>query len=114
MNFAEMNKLWVRMQHQGHSRERERREQEREELKILVGTNLVRLSQLDSVSLDLYKKVCQVFLISHYLFYIFSGVLFNFLRFFPVHSFFADSFLDFCPKQLLCNQRDDREADRVL
>ncbi|EGI61622.1 Vacuolar protein sorting-associated protein 35 [Acromyrmex echinatior] len=26
MNFAEMNKLWVRMQHQGHSRDRERRE----------------------------------------------------------------------------------------
>lgn len=58
MNFAEMNKLWVRMQHQGHSRDRERREREREELRILVGTNLVRLSQLESVTLDKYKKVC--------------------------------------------------------
>lgn len=57
MNFAEMNKLWVRMQHQGHSRDRERREREREELRILVGTNLVRLSQLESVTLDKYKKV---------------------------------------------------------
>lgn len=57
MNFAEMNKLWVRMQHQGHSRDKERREREREELKILVGTNLVRLSQLENVNLDLYKKV---------------------------------------------------------
>lgn len=57
MNFAEMNKLWVRMQHQGHSRDRERREREREELRILVGTNLVRLSQLESVSLDLYKRL---------------------------------------------------------
>ena len=46
MNFAEMNKLWVRMQHQGHSRDKERRERERQELRILVGTNLVRLSQL--------------------------------------------------------------------
>lgn len=57
MNFAEMNKLWVRMQHQGHSRDRERREREREELRILVGTNLVRLSQLETASLDLYKKL---------------------------------------------------------
>ncbi|XP_046737836.1 vacuolar protein sorting-associated protein 35 isoform X3 [Diprion similis] len=57
MNFAEMNKLWVRMQHQGHSRDRERREREREELRILVGTNLVRLSQLETVTLDKYKKL---------------------------------------------------------
>ncbi|XP_049788980.1 vacuolar protein sorting-associated protein 35 isoform X1 [Schistocerca nitens] len=57
MNFAEMNKLWVRMQHQGHSRDRERREKEREELRILVGTNLVRLSQLETVNLDKYRKL---------------------------------------------------------
>lgn len=57
MNFAEMNKLWVRMQHQGHSRDRERREREREELRILVGTNLVRLSQLESATLDLYRRL---------------------------------------------------------
>jgi len=57
MNFAEMNKLWVRMQHQGHSRDRERREREREELRILVGTNLVRLSQLESINLDKYRKL---------------------------------------------------------
>lgn len=56
-NFAEMNKLWVRMQHQGHSSEKSRREKEREELKILVGTNLVRLSQLDSVNLEIYQKI---------------------------------------------------------
>lgn len=51
-----MNKLWVRLQHQGHSRDREKREMERRELRILVGTNLVRLSQLDGVDLDLYQK----------------------------------------------------------
>ncbi|KAG5519449.1 hypothetical protein PMAC_002076 [Pneumocystis sp. 'macacae'] len=54
-NFVEMNKLWVRFQHQGHSRERERREEERSELKILVGTNLVRLSQLEGIDLHMYK-----------------------------------------------------------
>jgi len=52
-----MNKLWVRLQHQGHSRDREKREMERKELRILVGTNLVRLSQLEGVDLPLYKKV---------------------------------------------------------
>ncbi|XP_001868892.2 vacuolar protein sorting-associated protein 35 isoform X2 [Culex quinquefasciatus] len=56
-NFAEMNKLWVRIQHQGHSSERSRREKEREELKILVGTNLVRLSQLESASLEVYQRL---------------------------------------------------------
>lgn len=56
MNFAEMNKLWVRMQHQGHSRDRHNREREREELRILVGTNLVRLSQLETVTLEKYQK----------------------------------------------------------
>lgn len=50
-----MNKLWVRLQHQGHSRDKEKREMERKDLRILVGTNLVRLSQLEGVDLDLYR-----------------------------------------------------------
>ncbi|KAI9693568.1 MAG: Vacuolar protein sorting-associated protein 35 [Bogoriella megaspora] len=54
-NFVEMNKLWVRLQHQGHSREREQRTKERRELQLLVGSNLVRLSQL--VDLESYKTV---------------------------------------------------------
>ena len=53
-NYVEMNKLWVRWQHQGHSREREQRTQERRELELLVGSNLVRLSQL--VDLEAYKN----------------------------------------------------------
>ncbi|KAK5977187.1 Vacuolar protein sorting-associated protein 35 [Trichostrongylus colubriformis] len=56
VNFAEMNKLWVRMQHQGPSREREKREKDRMELRILVGTNLVRLSQLENLTEDMYVK----------------------------------------------------------
>lgn len=51
-----MNKLWVRLQHQGHSRDREKREMERRELRILVGTNLVRLSQLEGVDLGMYTE----------------------------------------------------------
>ena len=53
-NFIEMNKLWVRLQHQGHSRERDQRTQERKELQLLVGSNIVRLSQL--VDLQAYKN----------------------------------------------------------
>ncbi|RKO90980.1 vacuolar protein sorting-associated protein 35 [Blyttiomyces helicus] len=56
-NFIEMNKLWVRLQHQGHSREREKREQERKELRLLVGSNLVRLSQLEDLDLTMYKSL---------------------------------------------------------
>ena len=52
-NFVEMNKLWVRLQHQGHSRERDQRIRERKELQLLVGSNIVRLSQL--VDLEAYK-----------------------------------------------------------
>ncbi|KAJ3390268.1 Vacuolar protein sorting-associated protein 35 [Lobulomyces angularis] len=56
-NFIEMNKLWVRLQHQGHSREKFRREQERKELRLLVGSNLVRLSQLESLDLAVYQNL---------------------------------------------------------
>lgn len=56
-NFIEMNKLWVRLQHSGLSRDRERRELERRELRILVGTNLVRLSQLEGVDLEMYRRI---------------------------------------------------------
>ena len=49
-----MNKLWVRLQHAGHSRERDKRTQERKELQLLVGSNIERLSQL--VDLEAYKN----------------------------------------------------------
>ncbi len=55
-NFNEMNKLWVRMQHQA-SRDKEKRERERQELRVLVGTNLVRLRDLDGLTEELYSQV---------------------------------------------------------
>lgn len=61
-NFAEMNKLWVRLQHIGHTRDKAKRESERKELGTLVGTNLVRLSQLEGVDLKIYQTVS-----NHYL-----------------------------------------------
>ena len=59
-NFCEMTRLWVRMQHQSAISDRSRRERERTELKLLVGTNLVRLSQMDGVTLDVYRQMVVV------------------------------------------------------
>ena len=60
-NFIEMNKLWVRIQHlPGDQRTKavcRRRKKGRNELWILVGTNLVRLSALDSVTSTIYGQV---------------------------------------------------------
>ncbi|KAN0032657.1 hypothetical protein ACTFIV_006565 [Dictyostelium citrinum] len=56
-NFTETNKLWVRMQHQAPTKDRERRENERLELRLLVGKNLSRLAQLDGVDQKTYSEV---------------------------------------------------------
>ncbi|EOD34616.1 hypothetical protein EMIHUDRAFT_467558 [Emiliania huxleyi CCMP1516] len=76
-NFGEMAKLWVRMQHQGPAANKEQREkeravsrvvlqlwtaslhgcgceQERAELKVVVGGNLHRLASLEGVTLQVY------------------------------------------------------------
>lgn len=68
-NFIEMNKLWVRIQHlpgDGRSKEiRRRREKDRNELRILVGTNLVRLSALDSINSQIYGQVILPTVLDH-------------------------------------------------
>ena len=57
-NFIEMNKLWVRLQYQGPLVERSQRTKERNELKILVGSQLVRLSQIiDDDDLELSFEI---------------------------------------------------------
>lgn len=54
-NFAETNRLWVRLQTQGTKADKKKREKERQDLRILVGTNLVRLSQLEGLDVNEYK-----------------------------------------------------------
>ncbi|CAN0345129.1 unnamed protein product, partial [Discosporangium mesarthrocarpum] len=55
-NFIESNKLWVRMHgQQGTSKDKKRRDRERKDLRLLVGTNLVRLSQLEGVGEARYR-----------------------------------------------------------
>ena len=52
-----MNKLWVRMQHQIVGATPAQLEKERSDIKLLVGTNLSRLSQLEGVDCDMYVQV---------------------------------------------------------
>lgn len=56
-NLFEMNRLWIRIQHMPGDKSKEtkrRRERERNELRILVGSNLNRLSQLEGISAHTY------------------------------------------------------------
>lgn len=56
-NLLEMNRLWIRIQHMpgDYNKETKRlRERERNDLRILVGSNLNRLSQLDGISAHTY------------------------------------------------------------
>lgn len=55
-NFVETNRLWVRLQTQGSPKDKKKREKERLDLRILVGANLVRLSQLEGLDIDEYKN----------------------------------------------------------
>lgn len=52
-----MNKLWVRMQHQNIMTDVSKIEKERSDIKLLVGTNLSRLSQLEGVDCSIYTTV---------------------------------------------------------
>ena len=55
MNLNEMNRLWIRMQHSG-SKDKTRRESDRHELNMVVGENIVRLSNLEGSDLEMYKS----------------------------------------------------------
>ena len=54
-NLEEMNRLWIRLSTGSIGNERLLREKERNELRILVGENIVRLSSMDGLDLDLYQ-----------------------------------------------------------
>merc|ERR1719446_1250647 len=54
--FILSNMLWVRIQTQGPSRDKARRERERHDLRVLVGANLVRVAQLESLTAEVYVE----------------------------------------------------------
>lgn len=66
-NFCESNRLWVRMQHQGAAKDKAKREKERHDLRVLVGANLVRMSQLEGMTAEFYQTVALPKLTEHIL-----------------------------------------------
>ena len=54
----EANRLWCRISTGGNrnnARDTKRREKERHDLRVLVGANLVRLSQLEGLTWEFYR-----------------------------------------------------------
>lgn len=54
-NLDDMNRLWIRLSTGCSGNEKLLREKERNELKVLVGENIIRLSNLDSITLEKYR-----------------------------------------------------------
>ena len=52
-----MNRLWVRLQHLSTNKDMEQRQLERNELRVTVGENIIRLSSLEGVTFDIYKQI---------------------------------------------------------
>jgi len=55
-NMSEMNRLWVRLQHLSSQKDKDMREVERNELRVTVGENIIRLSSLDGLTYEIYKN----------------------------------------------------------
>lgn len=66
-NLEEMNRLWIRLSTNAPSSDKVIREKDRNELKILVGENITRLSSLNGLTLEIYQdeilpKIIQILL----------------------------------------------------
>ena len=55
-NMEEMNRLWIRLSSGCSGGEKMAREKERDELKILIGESMNKLSSLENLNIDLYEK----------------------------------------------------------
>lgn len=55
-NMEECNRLWVRVPTNPGMRDRTKAQKERSDLRVLVGANLVRISQLAGMSAEFYEK----------------------------------------------------------
>lgn len=63
-NIDEMNRLWVRLSTGCFGTEKIIRDKERNELKVLVGENLIRLASLESVTIEKYREDILPFLLN--------------------------------------------------
>ena len=56
LNLEDMNQLWIRLSSNTVGNEKLMRDKERNQLKILVGENITRLSSLNGLTLEIYKN----------------------------------------------------------
>ena len=56
MNLQEMNSLWIKLSANCEGNEKLIKDKERNDLKVLVGENIIRLSSLSGLNLNLYQK----------------------------------------------------------
>ena len=54
-NLEDMNRLWIRLSTGCSGNEKILREKERNELKVLIGENIIRISDLNSLTIEKYK-----------------------------------------------------------
>ena len=55
-NMEEMNRLWIRLSVGVSGGEKMKREKERDELKVLIGESMNKLSSLENLNLELYEQ----------------------------------------------------------
>ena len=55
-NLDDMNRLWIRLSSGTTGSEKIEKERERNELRVLVGENITRLSSLNGMTLEIYQK----------------------------------------------------------
>ena len=56
-NMEEMNRLWIRLSGGVHGPEKIKRDKEREELKVLIGESMTKLSSLENLNMEIYEEV---------------------------------------------------------
>ena len=56
-NMEEMNRLWIRLSGGVHGPEKVKRDKEREELKVLIGESMTKLSSLENLNLEIYEEI---------------------------------------------------------
>ena len=55
-NMEEMNRLWIRLSGGVQGAEKVKREKERNELKVLIGESMTKLSSLENLNIDIYEQ----------------------------------------------------------
>ena len=56
-NMEEMNRLWIRLSGNARGPEKAKRDKEREELKVLIGESMTKLSSLENLNMEIYEEI---------------------------------------------------------